>query len=278
MPQFPVDVSVHHGVFGPIRSRAVGARRTGVPQVVFVPGLSVADYLMPSLGVIAGWTRAHLIELPGFRGRWGPAQAQALTVPEFGEAVADWLDAQAAGPVLLCGHSSGAQVVAEAAADRDDLLGVVLAGPIVDPAYRSLPALGVHWLLDGRSETPGLVACQWPEWWRAGPRRLAHLIRVHRRHGIEVPLRRVQVPLLVIHGSEDRLSRPSWARRLASLPAVGEYVEVPGSHSFFWDDPSALSAPIRRFATSISSGCRFAGSPTTSPSPTAWSSRRTTRR
>lgn len=36
--------------YGRMRSRAVGWPRDGVPEVVLVQGMAVADYLLPGLG------------------------------------------------------------------------------------------------------------------------------------------------------------------------------------------------------------------------------------
>src|SRR5215210_6215113 len=115
MPEFPREVvtTYHDGVLGRMRSRAVGAPQPGIPEVVLVQGMAVADYLLPGLAAFGGWTRAHLVELPGFGGSGEPPHE--LSVPEFGQAVADWLTTQPLGPVVLAGHSSGTQVAAEAA-------------------------------------------------------------------------------------------------------------------------------------------------------------------
>jgi pimeloyl-ACP methyl ester carboxylesterase len=56
------------------------------------------------------------------------------------------------------------------------------------------------------------------------------------------------VPLLVIRGRGDRMSTREWGQRLAALSSAGEYVEVPGAHTFMWRDPDAWSPPVRRFA------------------------------
>ncbi|GAA3390775.1 alpha/beta fold hydrolase [Cryptosporangium minutisporangium] len=248
MPDYPSGVvtTVHDGPWGRLRCRSLGAPRPGTPHVVLVQGLSVADYLLPGLAGFTSWTRAHLLELPGYEGRGG-----RLPVPGFGRAVAEWLDAQQLGTVVLGGHSSGTQVAAAAAVGRTDVAYALLVSPIVEPGARSVLRLGARWLRDGRQETSGLLSWQAPEWWRAGPRRLAHLIRVHLRYRIENPLARLDVPALVLRGSDDRLCSPGWCRRLAALTPGGEYVEVPGAHSFFWDDPDAWSEPVRRAALSV---------------------------
>jgi pimeloyl-ACP methyl ester carboxylesterase len=96
-----------------MRSRSVGEPRPGVPEVVLVQGMAVADYLMPAVAELGRWTRAHLVELPGFAGSGEPTRT--LDVPGYAGAVVEWLDAAKLGPVVLAGHSSGTQVAARAA-------------------------------------------------------------------------------------------------------------------------------------------------------------------
>lgn len=250
-PPFPgnVTTSYHDGPLGRMRSRSVGERRPGVPELVLVQGMAVADYLMPGLGAFGEWTRAHLVELPGFAGSGDPPHE--LTVPEFARAVADWLTARRLGGVVLAGHSSGTQVAAQAAVGHGDVLGVVLASPTLDPVARGPMRLLVRWRVDGRREPPGLSQSHRPEWKRAGFRRLAHLVRAHLHHVIEDPVARLAVPLLVIRGDVDVISTAPWGRRLAALLPAGEYVEVRGAHTFPWRDPRAWSEPVRRFAARL---------------------------
>ncbi|MGN9777546.1 alpha/beta fold hydrolase [Micromonospora sp. H33] len=250
-PPSPTDVttSYHDGPLGRMRSRAVGEPRSDAPELVLVQGMGVADYLMPGLGALGEWTRAHLVELPGFAGSGDPPHE--LTVAQFGEAVADWLAARRLGPVVLAGHSSGTQVAAQAAVGHPDVHRVVLASPTIDPVARSPLRLFIRWRLDGRREPPGLTESHRPEWKRAGLRRMLHLARAHLDHSIEEPVARFTVPLLVIRGRDDLISTARWGRQLAALPSTGEYVEVAGAHTFPWLDPKAWSEPIRCFATRL---------------------------
>ena len=251
MPEFPAEVvtSYHDGVLGRMRSRAVGEPRPGVPEIVLVQGMAVADYLLPGLAAWGEWTRAHLVELPGFGGSGEPPHE--LSVPEFGLAVAGWLTAHRLGPVILAGHSSGTQVAAEAAVGHPGVAGLVLASPTVDPIARGPIRLLVRWRRDSRHEPPGLAESHKPEWKRAGRRRLLHVVRAHLGHVLEDPLRRLTVPLLVLRGAEDRLSTADWARRLTAIAPGGRYVELPGAHTFPWLDPHAWSGPVRDFAVTV---------------------------
>jgi pimeloyl-ACP methyl ester carboxylesterase len=141
---------------GRMRSRSVGEPRPGVPEVVLVQGMAVADYLMPAVAELGRWTRAHLVELPGYAGSGEPTRK--LDVPGYAAAVVEWLDAAEFGPVVLAGHSSGTQVAARAAvkAGPRRVVAVVLASPTVAPIARPLPRMLVRWRLDGQHEPPGL--------------------------------------------------------------------------------------------------------------------------
>jgi pimeloyl-ACP methyl ester carboxylesterase len=251
VPAFPDEVvtSYTDGPLGLMRSRAVGRPRPGVPEVVVVQGMAVASYLLPGIGALAGWTRAHLLELPGLAGSGDPPHE--LSVAEYGQAVAHWLTATRGEPVLLGGHSSGTQVAAEAAAGHPLVAGLMLASPTVDPAVRPFPRLALRFLQDGRIEPPGLTRTHLPEWRRAGPRRLAHLVRAALQNDIEASLRRLTVSLLVLRGADDVLSTPGWARRLVATAPDGRYAELPGAHGFPWLDPGSWSAPARQFAGTL---------------------------
>lgn len=250
-PAFPeVTVTAYHdGVLGRMRSRAVGRARPGVPEVVLVQGLGVSDYLLPGLAAFGRWTRAHLLELPGFAGSGEPPHE--LNVPEYARSVADWLTARDLGRVVLAGQSGGTQVAARAAVGHPGVGAVVLASPTVDPAFARPVRLLLRWRLNARYEPPGLSRSHRPEWRRAGPRRLLRAALAHLADPLEESVARLRVPLLVIRGREDRIGTAGWARRLAELAPDGSCVEVPGAHSFAWLDPDAWSAPVRRLAERV---------------------------
>ena len=249
-PSMPDAVERHrHTSAGRMRSRTVGEARAGVPEVVVVQGMAVADYLMPAVAELGRWTRAHLVELPGYAGS-GEA-ARPLDVPGYGGAVAEWVGGAGLGPVVLVGHSSGTQVAARAGAVADGVVGVVLASPTVAPTARPLPRLLLRWRQDGRNEPPGLTAAHLWEWRRPGVAGLLHLLRVHLRDRIEDAVPALDVPVLVLRGSDDRLTTQDWARSLAATARTGHYVQVRGAHSFPWADPVVWSEPIRRLALGL---------------------------
>lgn len=239
-----IEVTYRDLPYGRMRARTVGAAVPGVPEVVLVQGMAVSDYLVPALACLGGWTRAHLVDLPGLAGSGDPPHE--LDVPEYGAAVAAWLDAAGLGRVIVAGHSSGTQVAAHAAARRPEhTVALVLASPTVDPAGRSLARLLLRWRLDAKREPGDLARSHRPEWLRAGPRRLLHIVRAHLDDHLEDVLDGVPFPVLVLRGREDRLLTETWARGLARRAPDGRFAEVPGAHTFVWPYPDAWSEPIR---------------------------------
>ena len=246
---FDVEFGSRPTTWGVLRSRTVGEPRDGVPEVVAVPGLAVADYLQPAVCALGAWTRAHLVELPGFSGSGEPPHP--MDVPQFADAVLQWL---AAGPekAVLVGHSSGTQVAARVAARRPpSVRAVVLASPTIDPRFRSMRRVLLAWRRNHALEPPSLDEQHTAERQRAGLRRVRHALQVHLADALEDVVPQVPVPVLVLHGDQDRLCTEAWARQLSELAPDGRFRIVPGAHSFPWTAPDAWSEPIERLAREL---------------------------
>jgi pimeloyl-ACP methyl ester carboxylesterase len=215
------DVALAHcsTTWGVMRSRTVGTPRAGIPQVVVVPGLAVADYLQPALCELGAWTRAHLVELPGFSGSGEPPHP--LDVGQFTDAVVQWLDASGLSGVVLAGHSSGTQVAARVAVRRPrDVRALVLASPTIDPRFRSLRRVLLAWRRNHALEPPSLDAQHTSERQRAGLRRVRHALSAHlavRRRARRAQLRVDDAGCLV---RPDRAPGPRAALTWAASPAV----------------------------------------------------------
>jgi pimeloyl-ACP methyl ester carboxylesterase len=245
----PTDVvpAVQDTPYGRMRSRSVGRVRAGTAEVVLVQGIGVADYLLPGLAALGTWTRAHLLELPGYSGSGEPSHE--MSVEEFGSAVAAWLAVSGLGRVVLAGHSGGTQVAARAAVQRPaGVRAVVLASPSIDPRFRSLGGVLRAWHRDNRREPRDLAAVHKPERQRAGMRRVVHAVRAHLADHLEDVVPHLRVPVLVLYGRDDLLCTEEWARQLSGLAADGRFADVPGAHSFPFSHPDAWNGPIRAVA------------------------------
>ena len=198
--------------------------------VLIVPGAGVRRYARPAVEALRGrGVAAGLLPAPG--GAGGPADLE-----RYGAELARRLAAgDSAEPVeLLVGLSVGAQAAAVAAAvlPPGRLRGLTLVSPTVDPRIRSAPRMLARWLAASRLERPGLLAAQGPDWWRAGPRRLARVVRSSLRVRLEDVLPRVPVALAVVHGADDVICSHAYAAALAADHG-GRLVVVPGAtHSW----------------------------------------------
>ena len=249
MPTEPVT-AYHETPYGRMRSRSVGCADDGRADVVVVPGIGVSDYLVPGLAALGTWTRAHLVELPGYSGSGEPPHE--MSVVEFGEALLAWLEAAGLRRTLLVGHSGGTQVAARAAARHPPAVrGLVLASPSIDPLFRSLGGVLRAWHRNNRREPRQLGEVHEPERHRAGMRRVVHAVRAHLADRLEDVVPEIRLPVLVLYGEDDLLCTQEWARRLCALAGDGRFCLMPGAHSFPFAAPTAWSDPIRRLAEEV---------------------------
>ena len=204
---------------------------------------------------------APLIGLTTYRemARWGVWDQRADVLPaQYAEAVTGWITCRGLRGVILVGHSSGTHVAAEAALRRPGVVtGVVLASPVFDPTFRTLPHTLWRWALDLTREPRSLERVNRPERGRAGLRRLLHVLHEHRGYDLPAAIAALTAPVLVIRARDDALSTLPWARSLAG--DAGNFAEVPGPHTFNWVHPAAWSPPIRDLASSIGAGASAGG-------------------
>lgn len=212
----------------PVRSLSAG-KVTGLPEVVLLPGLGACGYLVPWTRRTAAWTRATLLDLPGWQA--GRPPSCPPTVEGVAAAVARWLEVGDRRDVVLLGHSSGAQAVLHAALlVPGRVAGVVLAGPTFDPAARALPRLLVRALTTVPRESLGTAAAAVPWYLRSGGLPLVRFVRSALADRPEDLVPTLEVPVLVLGGRHDGFAPPAWVRRLAGLAGAPCHV-LPGAHA-----------------------------------------------
>jgi fermentation-respiration switch protein FrsA (DUF1100 family) len=139
-----------------------------------------------------------LAEYRGYPGSTGKPSEAGLVVDA--RAVYDFVRARTDEPVGLYGHSLGAAVAVNLAAERD-VYALVLESP-----FDSLLAVAGH---------------NYP-WVPAKER----LLRYHFRSDLTIS--DVEAPILMIHGAEDQIVPVEHGRRLADLAGLGaEFTEIP---------------------------------------------------
>ncbi|MEO6503019.1 MAG: alpha/beta hydrolase [Jatrophihabitantaceae bacterium] len=240
MRALPAELSSLNG--RPMRTLVAG-RLTDQPEVVLLPGLGAPGYLTPWVGQIAGWTRATVLDLPGWR--WGRARTCPPTVAEIGAAVAQWLTEQDRRDVVLIGHSTGAQAVMRTASlVGDRLTGLVLAGPTFDPAARTVPRLLRRAVPTLARERPAELPAVLPSYLHSGGLKLFRFLLDALRDRPEDVIGQLPVPVLVMTGEFDGFAPPAWAHRLATL-AAGRCAILPGAHNACFPHPVQADAALR---------------------------------
>jgi pimeloyl-ACP methyl ester carboxylesterase len=230
-----------------VRSLEAGWEHTSGPVVAVVPGLGALGYLKDTVDACAAWARTFLLDVPGF-GRRGP-QGCPPEVPAIAETVSAWLAQVAGGPVVLAGHSTGAQAALHvAAAHPDRVSALVLLGPTFPPEQRVLSGLARGFTRNSRHEPPGLFQATAPYYLRGGPRALARFVRSAQRDEPEHVITGVRCPVLLARGEHDAFAPQPWLDRLAAAAPDGRSTTVPGAHTFPFRQGRLTADLIRRGA------------------------------
>jgi pimeloyl-ACP methyl ester carboxylesterase len=209
-----------------------------------VPGLGAPGYLLRTLERCARSGPVRLQDVPGFGDPAG--QACPETLGSLAGTVARWLAVVPRAPVVLAGHSTGAQVALHATVRAPERVRAhVLLAPTFPPHLRRMrPLLGalartaVH-------EAPGAVPTVLPTYLKAGPRRLLTCVRSAQADAPEDVLPSVTCPVTVVAGEKDALCPPEWIHHLASRAAIGRALLVPGAHAFPHPHPAVTSDDAR---------------------------------
>lgn len=210
------------------------------PPLVLVHGLGVSGrYLVPVAEELARSRRVFLPDLPGF-GRSAPPR-DVLDVPGLRRALVAWLDSAGIERTPLLANSLGCQLVVDlAVAAPERVEALVLVGPTVDPAARSLARQALRLVSTAPFETLPLDALVVAEY-ASRPLRTLRTARLMLRDRIEDKLPLVRAPVLVVRGEHDRIAPRAWATEAARL-AGGRLEVLPGGHALNFTRPVELAA------------------------------------
>lgn len=211
------------------------------PDVVFVPGLGLdsrswrlvrhglsgpsAVILLPSLGQ------------PALRGR-------DLSVEHQAERLLHRLpDGRA---TILVGHSASCPIVVEAASRTPDVVGLVLVGPVTDPAAHTWPRMLRQWARTASHERPGEAPVLAPQYRHTGVLSMLRGMEAIRRFRTDLALSRVALPVEIVRGDKDRIASHAWSSGLRRA-SDGRLTTIHGaSHMVPLTHPEAVVAAVDR--------------------------------
>ena len=182
-------------------------------------------------------------------------------IPAVAERVARHIEEKWAGPVLVCGHSTGGAIALQLAVRRPALvLGLVLADT------------GAH--MHGHGDVDAILAriqADWGEELRAAvldrsfhvplseaaraeflrwaaplnPQAVYQVLASQRDLDLTSNLADIRQPTVVVHGRHDRARSPLQGRELAEAMPNAEFLLVDAGHTPVYETPDAVAIAIR---------------------------------
>lgn len=231
-----------------VRVLSAGWPRPPAPQVVLLPGLGAIGYMLDLLHAAGAWTGAHLLDLPGFghpRTADCPAGLDALAAAALG--------AMPPEPVVLAGHSTGAQLAVRVAAAEPERVGaLLLVGPTFPPRLRRPSRLLCGVLATLPYENPGLIRYTAPDYAR-GRRRVAELLRDALHDRPEERIGGVDCATFLVRGRHDHLCPEDWIEILAARAREARPVTVRGAHNAPFTHPGDVAYVLGEAARNLRS-------------------------
>ncbi|CAL9657575.1 2-succinyl-6-hydroxy-2,4-cyclohexadiene-1-carboxylate synthase [Streptomyces sp. enrichment culture] len=217
------------------------------PPVVCVHGAGVSSReFLPFLEALGPRREAWTVDLPGFGASDGTAD---LGLRALADALVEWLAAVGLDHVVLLGGSFGCQVVVDAVVRHPGrIAGLVLVGPVVDPAARGFLRQLLRWLRNAPHERLPMAALNLADYRDAGGRRVVGAFAESLRDRIEDKLPHVVVPTLVVRGAQDRMVPQQWAEEVTRLLPAGRLTVVEQSgHMVPYRQAHALAGLVSDF-------------------------------
>lgn len=200
---------------------------------------------------LAGHGRVLAVDLPGFGD--SPEPGSETTLEETGERVAQFIQAEAPGRVILVGHSMGTQIVAEVALHHPDLVaGLVLIAPTVNRHERTAVRQSLRMLQDLAGETPKVIFTGLWEYLHTSPRWFIAKLRFMLRHRLELICPRLTTPTLVLRGETDRVCPRGWVREVADAIPHSRMDEIDGrGHEAIIKSPQPVASLVLEFSAPL---------------------------
>jgi 2-hydroxy-6-oxonona-2,4-dienedioate hydrolase len=225
---------------------------SGQESVVLVHGLGISGTYMNMLALeLSKKYTVYVPDLPGFGDSSKPPHV--LNIPELADALYDWARAANIGTATYLGNSTGCQVIVDFAINYKDMVkAVILQGPTIDPYYRSVPEQLGSFVRNGSREPSTHLLNMIKDYSKCGLRRVIKTFRFALLYETEKYLPEVNVPALVVRGSEDMIISHEWAARAAELLPQGEFKIITGAaHTVNMSMPHELATVTDDFIENL---------------------------
>lgn len=217
------------------------------PVVVLVPGLGLdARAWEPVRQRLRG--AARIVLLPSL-GRWAPRRADLHVERQAQRLLDELVDDEG---VVLVGHSASCAVAVDVAATSAAVVGLVLVGPVTDPRASTWPRMLAQWLRTATHERLGEIPVLAPQYRRTGAVAILRGMDAVRSYRTDSVIARLDLPVVILRGSHDRIAPHDWSSRLADL-AGGRLDTVDGAaHMVPLTHPEAVVEAVRHVVADAS--------------------------
>jgi pimeloyl-ACP methyl ester carboxylesterase len=149
-------------------------------------------------------------------------------------------------PVVLVGHSASCPVVVEAARRTAQVVGLVLVGPVTDPAAPTWPRMLEQWARTAAHERFSEAAVLGPQYRRTGPLSMVRSMDTIRHFRTDVALIGMDLPVEIVRGQHDRIASREWSSALRAV-CHGRLTTVHGAaHMVPLTHPNAVATAVLR--------------------------------
>lgn len=219
-----------------------GPQGSSGPVFVLLHGIGMSHrYYRKLQALLAKYGDTLAIDLPGFGGT--PTPDRQLSITNYAAHTAAVLQKMGVTRAVLVGHSMGTQFTTELALQRPDLVShVVLLGPVVDSARRTVLEQTLALGLDSIRESPAGNAVVFTDYVRSGLRWYLTELPVMMSYDLEARLALVPQPVLVIRGSRDPVAPRLWCEKLAATAPNGRFLDIPGKPHMVQHSAAGLTA------------------------------------
>ncbi|GHO63594.1 alpha/beta hydrolase [Ktedonobacter sp. SOSP1-52] len=221
---------------------------TSQEVIILVHGLAVCSrYMLPTAEHLAPFYQVLVPDLPGYGLSSKPSHN--LTLPDFADMLARWMDCLGIEQAVLVGNSLGCQIIAQFALRYPErLMRAVLVGPTMDAHARTAHQQIGRWLVNLAFEPFSLYPIVLRDFFDIGVRRFIAVFRSGLRDRIEEYLPHMQVPTLVIRGTYDTIVPSGWAQEVTDKLPQGQFLAIEGAaHDVNYNSPARLAQAVQRF-------------------------------
>jgi 2-hydroxy-6-oxonona-2,4-dienedioate hydrolase len=209
--------------------------------VVLVHGLSVSSgYMVPTAVRLAAHYHVYVPDLPGFGRSSKPRQI--FNVAELADVLADWMNRIGLRSATFLGNSMGCQTIVNLALRHPELVErAVLVSPTMDPDALTIHQEAWRLLRDAKYEPFHFLPVMAREYLIAGVRRTICTLRYAFEDPMQENLKRVQVPVLLVRGSEDPIVPQDWVEQVDKLLPKSRLVVIQkAGHAVNFNSPDEL--------------------------------------